>query len=78
MQIKALNTTHYAFTAAPASRKTEVKTVAYAPGDIVSWGFTGVILGVYATTNGYAPGGANGTAAYVSNWKYGDLKQVRA
>ncbi|KAF2706328.1 glycoside hydrolase family 43 protein [Pleomassaria siparia CBS 279.74] len=71
MEIEAVNVTHYSFSAAPVGRPRRV--IAYAPGKIVSWGFTGTLLGVYATSNG-----GNGTQpAYVSNWNYLGRGQVR-
>jgi hypothetical protein len=39
----------------------------------VSWGFTGTLVGVYATSNG-----GNGTEeAYVRNWSYVSKGQAR-
>ena len=73
MEIKTVNTTHYSFSAGPASSNAPLKVFACAPGSIVSWGFTGTLLGVYATSNG-----GNGTQpAYVSNWNYLGWGQVR-
>lgn len=71
LQIRTVNTTHYSFSAGPVGKPLQI--FAYAPGDIVSWGFTGTLVGVYATGNG-----RNGTeAAYVSNWDYVGWGQVR-
>ncbi|KAF2842605.1 glycoside hydrolase family 43 protein [Patellaria atrata CBS 101060] len=66
LEIKAFNLTHYSFSAGPASSMSEMRTIAYAGADIVSWGFTGALLGVYATSNG----GNGTTPAYFENWRY--------
>ncbi|KAJ4295222.1 hypothetical protein N0V90_007233 [Kalmusia sp. IMI 367209] len=72
LEIKAANTTHFSFAAGPA-QSGNLTVLAYAPGEIVSWGFTGTLVGVYATSNG-----GNGTEmAYVSNWTYRGDGQVR-
>ncbi|KAF2178212.1 glycoside hydrolase family 43 protein [Zopfia rhizophila CBS 207.26] len=73
MEIKTVNTTHYSFAAGPANGKDPLNTFAYVPGSIVSWGFTGTLLGVYATSNG----GNGTTEASVSNWNYLGWGQVR-
>ncbi|EKG13464.1 Glycoside hydrolase family 43 [Macrophomina phaseolina MS6] len=66
LEIKASNVTHYAFSAGPTAHQSQMMTVAYGAGSLVSWGFTGTLVGVYATTNG-----GNGTTdAYVSRWRY--------
>ncbi|KAF2465516.1 arabinofuranosidase [Lindgomyces ingoldianus] len=73
LEIKTVNTTHYSFSAGPANNSTLLQRFAYVPGSILSWGFTGTLVGVYATSNG-----GNGTAeAYVSNWNYLGWGQVR-
>lgn len=72
MQLKTVNLTHYVFSAGPADSDAPLTDIAYVPGSIVSWGFTGTIVGVYATSNG-----ENGTAeAYVSEWRYEGGGQV--
>ncbi|KAF2690224.1 glycoside hydrolase family 43 protein [Lentithecium fluviatile CBS 122367] len=72
-ELKAVNVTHYTFAAGPAGSKEPLTVFAYVPGNIVSWGFTGTLVGVYATSNG-----GNGTAeAYVGNWRYKGWGQVR-
>ncbi|KAK5500158.1 hypothetical protein LTR55_000981 [Exophiala xenobiotica] len=49
----------------------DVINIGYAPAADVSFGFTGTILGVYATTNGrVVNASAPGTPAYISDWKY--------
>lgn len=73
MEIKAFNLTHYSLSAGPAHAQSQMQTFAYVPGSIVSWGFTGTLVGVYATSNG-----GNGTTdAYISNWKYTGQGQFR-
>lgn len=72
MEIKAVNETHFSFAVGRAESK-ELTVLTRAPGDIVSWGFTGTLLGVYATSNG-----GNGTQmAYVSDWTYTGEGQIR-
>ncbi|KAK4677194.1 hypothetical protein QC764_407420 [Podospora pseudoanserina] len=73
LEIKAANRTHYSFSVGPAGRQSLMQTLLYASNEPVSWGFTGVLLGVYATNNG-----RNGTTpAYVSNWQYLPQGQFR-
>lgn len=66
MEIKAFNLTHLSFSAGPASAMSKMQTIAYGAGSLVSYGFTGTILGVYATSNG----GEATDYAYVSKWTY--------
>ncbi|TFK40481.1 arabinofuranosidase [Crucibulum laeve] len=78
MEIKAVNVTHYSMSAGLANaRNGEKMTIAYAPGEILSWGFTGTLLGVFATTNGGKVTDSS-APAYFSNWLYTDLMQIRA
>jgi len=50
-----------------------MQTVGYAPAADLSFGFTGTLVGVHATTNG-----RNGsTKAWVSDWTYVGQGQVR-
>jgi len=73
-EIRAVNFSHYAFSVGPAGRLSELRTVITASNDAVSWGFTGVLLGAYATRNG-----GNGTApAYISKWQYIPEGQFRS
>lgn len=73
-EIRAVNFSHYAFSIGPAGRLSELRTVITASNDAVSWGFTGVLLGAYATRNG-----GNGTApAYISRWQYLPEGQFRS
>ncbi|KAF2116260.1 xylosidase : arab-like proteininofuranosidase [Lophiotrema nucula] len=70
-ELKTVNVTHYSFAVSPVG--TQPLVFVYVPGDIVSWGFTGTLVGVYATSNG-----GNGTSpAYFSHWNYAGLGQVR-
>ncbi|THZ19546.1 glycoside hydrolase family 43 protein [Aureobasidium pullulans] len=68
MEIKVFNLTHYAFSAGPAGKMSLMQTIAYASASLVSYGFTGTLVGVYNTLNGGGQG--NGTKAYISNWNY--------
>ncbi|KAK1463748.1 beta-xylosidase [Colletotrichum cuscutae] len=73
LEIRAVNMTHYSFSAGPAGSAFQTKTLLYASNDAVSWGFTGVFLGVYSTSNGRT----GKTPAYISNWKYTPEVQFR-
>jgi hypothetical protein len=76
--LTTVNTTHYTFSAGPAATYPEgaVKDIAVVPAEIISWGFTGALLGVYATTNGKQEVG-EGTEAYVKRWRYTGTEQQR-
>ncbi|KAF1833758.1 xylosidase : arab-like proteininofuranosidase [Decorospora gaudefroyi] len=74
LSLRTVNVTHYVFGAGPADGSAPVKNLAYVGGDIISWGFTGALLGAYATTNG---GGNGGAEAFVTNWRYRGWGQVR-
>ncbi|GAB1735523.1 hypothetical protein NU219Hw_g4102t1 [Hortaea werneckii] len=52
LEIKASNLTHYALSAAPAGFEHLRQTLGYAPARGVSYGFTGALVGVYASSNG--------------------------
>ncbi|WYZ35653.1 hypothetical protein EsH8_X_000300 [Colletotrichum jinshuiense] len=73
LEIKAANVTHYSFSAGPTSAASQMRTLLYASNDALSWGFTGVFLGVYATSNG----GSGSTPAYISDWRYIPQGQFR-
>ena len=73
LEIKTVNVTHYTFSAGVADSSDALTVLAYVPGSIVSWGFTGTLLGVYATSNG----GNGTTPAYFTNWNYRGWGQVR-
>lgn len=75
LQIAAVNFTHFAFAAGPVGHQSQMVQVGVARGSIVTWGFTGTLVGVYATVNGGAVG-KNGTDyAYVRNWRYQGMGQ---
>ncbi|KAF7326189.1 Glycoside hydrolase family 43 protein [Mycena kentingensis (nom. inval.)] len=67
LEIRAENTTHYAFSYGR-------QLVGYALSADVSWGFTGTMLGVYATGNGRNAS----TPVYVRRWQYEGIRQVVA
>ncbi|KAJ9299719.1 CAZyme family GH43 [Paecilomyces variotii] len=70
MEIKAFNWTHYSFSAGPRDQRHLMQTYGYARGSQMSWGFTGTLVGPYATTNG-RNGSVNGEfSVAVSNWTY--------
>lgn len=79
LEIKAFNLTHYSFSAGPAGHMSAMQTIGYGAGSVVSYGFTGTLVGVYATTNGMGDYGTQGNAtkAYVSNWVYQGQGQFR-
>ncbi|KAJ6618881.1 xylosidase : arab-like proteininofuranosidase [Mycena sp. CBHHK59/15] len=73
LEIRADNLTHYKFSYSRAGRSSsEMVLAGYGVSADVSWGFTGTLLGVYATGNGQNAT----TAAYVSKWRYEGIKQV--
>lgn len=41
LEIKAANLTHYAFSAGPTAHQSQMMTIGYGAGSVVSWGFTG-------------------------------------
>ncbi|KAJ0116970.1 Glycoside hydrolase family 43 [Diaporthe amygdali] len=70
--IQATNTTHYTFSAGSVVESgiasVDTQVVGFAEVSLVSGGFTGTLVGAYATTHGAAE---NHTAnAYVSRWRY--------
>jgi beta-xylosidase len=73
LEIKAHNMTHYAMSAGPAGARSRLQNILDVSNVPVSWGFTGVILGAYCTTNGHD----GGTPAYISNWRYTSQGQYR-
>jgi hypothetical protein len=73
LSLRAVNVTHYAFGAGPADGSVPIQDLAYVGGDIISWGFTGALVGAYATSNG----GNGTTEAYITNWNYQGWGQVR-
>lgn len=73
LEIKAHNMTHYSMSAGPADALSEMRTVLDVSNAAVSWGFTGVILGIYCTSNGYE----GNTPAHFSKWRYIPQGQFR-
>lgn len=51
LEIKAFNASHYSFSAGPAKHQSLMRTVAYAPAQLLQPIFTGALLGVYASMN---------------------------
>ncbi|KAJ7709450.1 xylosidase : arab-like proteininofuranosidase [Mycena rosella] len=70
LEIRADNLTHYTFSYAEDGGG--MVFAGYGLSADVSWGFTGTILGVYATGNGRNAS----TPAYVSRWRYQGGLQV--
>ncbi|PVH79132.1 glycoside hydrolase family 43 protein [Cadophora sp. DSE1049] len=66
LQIQASNHTHFSFSVGLASARSEMRTIGYGRGIGLSWKFTGVLAGVYATTNG----AGQAFPAYISSWSY--------
>ncbi|KAH9890189.1 glycosyl hydrolase [Xylariomycetidae sp. FL2044] len=73
LEIKASNVSHFSFSAGPADAMSEMQTFLDVSNAPVSWGFSGVILGIYCTSNGYE----GGTPAYFSRWRYTPQGQFR-
>ncbi|OGM49406.1 xylosidase : arabinofuranosidase [Aspergillus bombycis] len=70
LEIKAFNWTHYSFAAGPQGATHLLQTYGVARGDQLSAGFTGTLVGPYATTNG-REGSVNGEfEVSVGNWTY--------
>lgn len=72
LEIQASNATHYIFFAGTVETGedmlADMKAVGVVAADLVSGGYTGTLLGAYATTHGVS---GNHTAnAYVSRWRY--------
>jgi beta-xylosidase len=79
LQVEALNTTHYAFSAGSvgddADADVDMTVMGYAKGNNLIPYYSGVVVGVYATSNGKYGEGAFET--FVSRWRYTGLEQVR-
>lgn len=76
LQIEALNTTHYAFSAGLGGSEdaTELTVYGYTRGNYLIPYYSGVVVGAYATSNGkYGEGAFD---AFVSRWRYTGLEQV--
>jgi len=79
LQVEAVNTTHYAFSAGPGGDEVgdeaDMNVFGWARGNHLVPYYSGVVVGVYATSNGrYGEGSFD---AYVSRWRYEGLGQVR-
>ncbi|KAE8375426.1 glycosyl hydrolase [Aspergillus bertholletiae] len=70
LEIRAFNWTHYSFAAGPRDARHLMQTYGIASGDQLSAGFTGTIIGPYATTNGREGSQRGEFAAVVGNWRY--------
>ena len=77
LQIEALNTTHYAFSAGRGGceEETQMQVYGYARGNYLVPYYSGVVVGAYATSNGRWGEGA--FRVYVGRWRYWGLEQVR-
>ncbi|KAF2036669.1 xylosidase : arab-like proteininofuranosidase [Setomelanomma holmii] len=73
LSLRTVNQTHYEFGAGPADGSDRPRSIAVVSGEIISWGFTGALVGAYATSNG----GTGKTSAYVTDWHYEGWGQVR-
>ncbi|XXG95613.1 hypothetical protein Hte_001881 [Hypoxylon texense] len=73
LEVKAYNMTHYSMSAGPADALSQMRVILDVSNAPVSWGFSGVILGVYCTSNGYE----GSTPAYISEWRYIPQGQFR-
>ncbi|KAF4982483.1 hypothetical protein FZEAL_1908 [Fusarium zealandicum] len=78
LEIEAVNSTHFKFGAGPitsADGQPEIQTLGFCRGaDLVPY-YSGVMMGVYATTNGKH--GERAFEAYISNWSYEGKRQFR-
>ncbi|KAJ7927967.1 arabinofuranosidase [Mycena leptocephala] len=72
LEIRAENLTHYTFSYLQTDGTAKSILAGYSLSADVSWGFTGTMLGVYATGNGQNAS----TPAYVSRWRYEGVHQV--
>lgn len=73
LYLHTVNQTHYEFLAGPSDGLEDPIQVAIVSGQLISWGFTGALLGAYATLNqdpSSSVGGNHGSSAYVKNWYY--------
>ncbi|KAK0617306.1 glycosyl hydrolase [Immersiella caudata] len=72
LEVRADDAAKYVFSVGPAKRP-EMREVAAWGNELVSWGFTGVLLGAYATSNG----GEGRAVGDITRWRYQDRGQVR-
>lgn len=77
LQVETLNSTHYAFSAGlgGCEEDTPMEIFGYTRANYLIPYYSGVVVGVYATSNGRFGEGAFTT--YVSRWRYNGLEQVR-
>ena len=72
LEIRAANATHYTFSVgrvdASGDAPVEVQAVGSVAVDLVSGGYTGTLVGAYATTHGVS--GNHTVKGYVSRWRY--------
>ncbi|OAG00650.1 uncharacterized protein CC84DRAFT_1199472 [Paraphaeosphaeria sporulosa] len=75
LQVEAVNTTHYAFSAGlgGCEEDTPMEIYGYTRGNYLIPYYSGVVVGAYATSNGKFGEGTFKT--YVSRWRYRGLKQ---
>lgn len=73
LSLRTINQTHYEFGAGPSDGSDRLRSIAVVSGEVISWGFTGALIGAYATGNG----GNGTTSAYVTDWHYEGWGQVR-
>ncbi|KAH8801380.1 beta-xylosidase [Xylogone sp. PMI_703] len=66
LEIKASNITHYALSAGPVGMMSQTQLIGWGNGLGLTWGFTGALVGAYATSNG----ANNSFNSYVSEWTY--------
>lgn len=76
LQVEAVNTTHYAFSAGlgGCEEDTQMEVYGYTRGNYLIPYYSGVVVGAYAMSNGKFGEGAFST--YVSRWRYTGLEQV--
>lgn len=72
LEVQAANATHYTFSAGKVETSegasVEMQVVGFVAANLVSGGYTGTLVGAYATTHGAS---SNHTVkAYVSRWRY--------
>lgn len=75
LQVEALNTTHYAFSAGlgGCEKDSTMEVYGYTRGNYLIPYYSGVVIGAYATSNGKFGEGAFRT--YISRWRYNGLEQ---
>jgi hypothetical protein len=80
LQVSQVNSTHYTFSAGPVpsnpEEEVEMTQFGYTRANHLIPYYSGVVVGVYATSNGKYGEGA--FEAYVSRWRYEGLEQFRS